>query len=137
MKTKQGFTLIELLVVVAIIGILSSVVSAQLSSVRQKSRDAKRITNVKEIQKALNLYQIDNTIFPIYTTAIPIDGSDAFSITLEASGLISEVPSDPLHPIYSYSYQSNATGSDYDITFCLETETIPNHDADCLNTISP
>jgi prepilin-type N-terminal cleavage/methylation domain-containing protein len=53
--SRKGFTLIELLVVIAIIGILSSVVLASLSTARQKSRDAKRISDVGQIQLALEL----------------------------------------------------------------------------------
>lgn len=55
MKSK-GFTLIELLVVIAIIGILSSVVFAALSAARMKSRDARRISDLKQITLALEMY---------------------------------------------------------------------------------
>ncbi len=55
-RIKKGFTLIELLVVIAIIGILASVVLASLNSARAKSRDARRIADVKQIQLALELY---------------------------------------------------------------------------------
>ncbi|MBL7045344.1 MAG: type II secretion system protein [Parcubacteria group bacterium] len=61
---KKGFTLIELLVVIAIIGILSSVVMASLNSARQKSRDAKRISDLRQIQTSLQLYYEDNQGYP-------------------------------------------------------------------------
>jgi prepilin-type N-terminal cleavage/methylation domain-containing protein len=54
--SKKGFTLIELLVVIAIIGILSSVVLASLSTARQKSRDAKRISDIGQVRLALELF---------------------------------------------------------------------------------
>ncbi|MFA6257832.1 MAG: type II secretion system protein [Candidatus Paceibacterota bacterium] len=57
---KKGFTLIELLVVVAIIGLLSSVVLASLNSSRAKTRDAKRLSELRQIVNALELYAIDN-----------------------------------------------------------------------------
>ena len=48
--------MIELLVVIAIIGILASVVLASLNTARRKSRDARRLADIKQIQVALELY---------------------------------------------------------------------------------
>lgn len=53
---SRGFTLIELLVVIAIIGLLSSVVFASLNSTRGKARDARRLSDMKQMQTALEFY---------------------------------------------------------------------------------
>ena len=104
-RLSRGFTLIELLVVIAIIGILASVVLASLNSARVKGRDARRISDVKQVQLALDLYYDTNQSYPA--------GSGSASTTLTAlvsSNYISTIPADPTNAgTYVYSYASANT----------------------------
>lgn len=80
-NNRGGFTLIELLVVIAIIGILASIVLASLNTARKKSRDARRIADVKQIQLALELSfdavgeypDATSDLDPTYIPAVPKD----------------------------------------------------------------
>lgn len=101
---EKGFTLIELLVVIAIIGVLASVVLASLNNARQKSRDARRITDLKQIQLALEL-QFDSTQGASQYPAAVAAGCTHSGIAagnagglevLQANGRIPTVPRDPL-----------------------------------------
>lgn len=86
-KSAKGFTLIELLVVIAIIGILSSVVLASLNTARLKSRDTRRVADVKQLQLALQLYfdahgnypATLDLLAPTYIAVIPTDPTDQSS----------------------------------------------------------
>lgn len=62
---RRGFTLIELLVVIAIIGVLTSVVLASLSEVRERARNASYLSQVREYQKALEVYYHNNGSYPV------------------------------------------------------------------------
>jgi prepilin-type N-terminal cleavage/methylation domain-containing protein len=66
-NTKKGFTLIELLVVIVIIAMLSAIVMAALSNSRSKSRDARRISDIGQIQLALELYYDGHRSYPSTT----------------------------------------------------------------------
>lgn len=88
----RGFTLIELLVVVAIIGLLSSVILASLNGARLKGRDARRLSDIKQMQVALELYYDDNgNKYPPSTGA----GSKVANIIGLTPKYISVLPHDP------------------------------------------
>ena len=108
---NKGFTLIELLVVIAIIGILSSVVLASLNTARQKSRDAKRISDVKQLQLALEFFFDANGGYPSALTAL----------NLVDEGYIAVIPMDPVGTNVEYSYAAlNAGCTSYHIGTDLE-----------------
>jgi prepilin-type N-terminal cleavage/methylation domain-containing protein len=102
-RTTRGFTLIELLVVIAIIGVLSSVVLASLSAARQKSRDAKRVAEVTQIGRALDLYYDAHQTYPS-TTPSGYTGDDAGVQLLVAAGLLPSIPVPPLGTDVTYHY---------------------------------
>ena len=99
----RGFTLIELLVVIAIIGILSSVVLASLNSARLKSRDARRVADMKQIHLALTLYFEKYGQYPANALA---QGTSP----LITDGFIPTIPQDPLAPARVYTYAATGTG---------------------------
>lgn len=70
LSRKHGFTLIELLVVIAIVGLLASTVLASLSTTRSKARDIARLSEARELMKALEIYRTKNGSYPCTGTAM-------------------------------------------------------------------
>lgn len=127
-RGEKGFTLIELLVVIAIIGVLASVVLASLNTARRKSRDARRIADIKQIQLALELYFDANRKYP--------DGGGATGLGLLAPTYIPTVPTDPLGGSYLYADCTDDTR--YHLGATLEDTTNPalNSDRDGNSTLA-
>lgn len=55
-KARRGFTLIELLIVIAVIGLLASIVLVGLSGFRASGRDARRLSEIRQVQALLEQY---------------------------------------------------------------------------------
>ena len=65
LKTKKGFTLIELMIVIAIISVLAVTLVPQLTGAQARSRDAGRISSLKNITAVLETYYSDEGKFPL------------------------------------------------------------------------
>lgn len=121
---QGGFTLIELLVVIAIIGVLASIVLASLNAARKKSRDARRVADIKQIQLALELYFDANS--SAYPDALAsLKGAAACG----SQACIPAIPDDPLGGAYPYCHVS---ATSYHLGASLEESSNPalNSDAD-------
>lgn len=70
-KTKSGFTLVELLIVIVVIAILAAVTIVAYNGVQAKAQDSARVSDMTTIEKALELYYIDNGNYPNYTNYTP------------------------------------------------------------------
>lgn len=80
MKNQKGFTLIELLVVIAIIGLLSTMAVVSLNSARGKARDAKRVSDVKQLSNLIEM-SAANTASGGYKGILPANCATAGDAT--------------------------------------------------------
>jgi prepilin-type N-terminal cleavage/methylation domain-containing protein len=133
LKKKEGFTLIEILIVVAIIAILSSVVLIGLGPTQRAGRDARRISDLRQVQNALELYYNRCGYYPGPTptaasgpcgsfSQVTSDGWKALTATLTSVNTNIGVSTIPLDPTagHTYYYGTNGTGSSYIVAATLE-----------------
>lgn len=128
-KSKLGFTLIELLVVVAIIGLLTSIISVSLNLSRVKARDARRVHDLKQIKSGMDLFFANGSGYPdtpVWNAAV---GLPLLCSTTE----IMRVPQDPLAPTYVYTYTASGTSAagcgvtvkpGYELEFYIENKAL-------------
>ncbi len=139
----KAFTLIELLVVISILSLLSSVVFASINGARAKSRDARRLSDMQQISKALELYYDKYGGYP--SSACPnVDYKIKRSLALEPkiAEFLTPFPADPVLPGDCYSTQylyisnqynncasgNNALATRYSIYATLENQSKTNLD---------
>lgn len=133
LKRQNGFSLIELLVIIIIIVILASVSIIALNGQRAKARDAKRISDVKQVRTALEFYYSDEGAYPAISQPIVLGQGSAMKLCSKVEGgfvaaetacnqettYMTEIPTDPLMD-KQYTYTGSIDG--YDITFATEKD---------------
>ena len=116
----KGFTIIELLVVIVIIALLTGIVITSLNPEKSKARDAKRISDVGQIQLALELYFDRCKEYPRTSPLVaPVPSCTTSSGTVNFDQYLSQIPTAPSGP--SYSYFVNGDYNDYLLVTTLES----------------
>jgi general secretion pathway protein G len=92
-----GFTLVEILLVVAIIGILAAGAALQLGGRVGQAQDNRAESDVRTLESAISLYEIDHGSYPPSLQALTQKGPSG-------KPYVKEVPKDP----WGGSYQYNA-----------------------------
>ncbi len=128
-KSNRAFTLVELLVVIAIIAILTGIIVTNLVSSRSKARDGKRISDLGQIQLAINLYYDRCRAYPsstgqggILTGAVDISSNCGAG---KLTDYISQIPVPPGNaPLNQtqYDYTTDANKDNYVLHTVLENQ---------------
>ena len=136
-KKQKGFTLVEMILVTVIIGIVAGIVInvINIPRVQAKSRDSKRVGDLKRIQTALELYFADNRKYPVEVVFVSPEMIDENNdAVLDLQPFINPVPKDMFHgktipdsskrcfskSVYGYQYKTNASGGKYVLGVPLE-----------------
>ena len=127
---QKGFTLVELMVVIVLIGLFAGVVGVSVAPLIGKGRRTVALDQMKEIQKALELYQLETGSYPetLDELTSPTDDNE--------QGYMPNIPLDPWKESYEYdpsggtvyTYElfskgkDKVAGTDDDISLSAETE---------------
>jgi general secretion pathway protein G len=103
---QRGFTLIEVMVVVIILGILAALVVPKIMDRPDTARVTKARHDIRAIQSALDLYRLDNFIYPSTDQGLealvtrPAGTPEARN--WKAGGYLDRTPVDPWGEPYLY-----------------------------------
>ncbi len=122
----KAFTLIELLIVIAIIGLLASITLIALNNSRKQARITKRISDLKQMSAAVELYFLTNNFVPGTVTSPSYSECAGFSTTVTSPNALipgivpsfaSSLPRDPAMNVSAGQncYVFMGTSKDYKI----------------------
>ena len=126
-KKEVGFSLFEMLIVISIIGILTAIVSIAYSGAQKKTRDTRRVGDMKLIQTAAEQYYSQTSYtYPTSTTGpwVSDTGDTILAVT----------PSEPKTSWTAYEYTLADTG--YCVCAKVEDTTNGNSSDNACNFVA-
>ncbi|MGD8591155.1 MAG: type II secretion system major pseudopilin GspG [Chromatiales bacterium] len=105
-RSAYGFTLIEVMVVVVILSILAAIVVPKIMDRPEQARITKAKNDIRAIESALNLYRLDNMIYPSTDQGLealvlePTDSPEPKN--WKEGGYVDRLPNDPWGNPYIY-----------------------------------
>ena len=120
---QRGFTIVELLIVIVVIGILAAIVIVAYSGVQNRAKDTMRTSDIVSVQKALELYRVDNGTYPSVGT-----DNIGYAVSTLSGALVpiylARLPNDPNTSLTNYQYvRGSAASGAYGIRISYETKT--------------
>lgn len=105
-RRHAGFTLIEVMVVVVILGILAAIVVPRIMDRPDAARVTKANQDLRAIESALNLYRLDNYVYPTtdqgLLALVEKPNSPPEPRNWKAGGYLDRLPKDPWQRPYQY-----------------------------------
>ena len=105
-RRRAGYTLVEILVVVFIVGLLATIVVPRIVGRTDEARVTAAVATLKGIEQALNLYRLDNGVYP--TTQQGLEAlverptTPPVPTAWRRDGYLDHVPRDPWNNPYVY-----------------------------------
>lgn len=121
---STGFTLIELLVVIGIISVLSAIVVPNFMGARERARDTQRKSDIRQIQKALELYKDDQSP-NAYPTGTLNNMCNSTWQSPSGTVYMNKFPCDPLNLTPTPYVYSRTSQLEYILYACLENKSDP------------
>ncbi len=104
-NTERGFTLIEVMVVVVILGILAAILVPKVMDRPDQARKTKAKQDIRALEAALNLYKLDNYVYPTTDQgleALVTKPSSPEPANWKAGGYVDRLPKDPWNQDYLF-----------------------------------
>ncbi|OSM05332.1 type II secretion system major pseudopilin GspG [Magnetofaba australis] len=105
-RAQAGFTLIEIMVVVVILAVLATLVVPRIMDRPDEARIAKAKQDMRAIEASLNLYKLDNFVYPTtdqgLEALIAKPATDPIPPNWKEGGYLARMPKDPWGRAYLY-----------------------------------